>query len=127
MSTLVLKPEALYAAYLRGRLDVPHTFDIVTDEPTRADIERAVAHDLGRTDRRDMSVLQPAPMADVVRRVREALGEPGRITEEQATDAALEALAATGLYTVDAPPALVQKVAAGIFRAVNGPAPAEAA
>lgn len=86
MSTLVLKPAALYAAYLAGRLDVPTPdgFDIQAFDddagPPAATLERMLAYDLGQTDRRSsVRATEPAAMADVVRRVREALGEPVRL------------------------------------------------
>lgn len=119
MGTLVTKPETLYAAYLAGRLDAPQAdvfelSELFTDDG-RADLETALAYDLGKTDRRDIDVVDPAPMAEVVRRVRGALGEPVRITEEQATNAARDALSILG----GAPENVVRKLAASILAAVN--------
>lgn len=137
MSTLVLKPAALYAAYLSGRLDAPRgaVYELSKlfpgdDEPEQADLATALAYDFGRTDRRNIDVRQPATMADVVRRVAEAVNAP-LLTEEQAAKAARTALGALLDASVTAgelndfikgraPETVVRKLTAGILAAVNG-------
>jgi hypothetical protein len=127
MSTLVLRPAALYAAYLAGRRDAyrDDAVDVCAidsdDGPPPGTIERMTAYDLGQVDRRGAPrVQEPATVADVVRRVQEALGEPVRITEERAIAAARDALGVLG----GAPEDVVRKLAASILAAVNCEAPA---